>query len=142
MKKLIILSVVFILCFSLFSFSADWIFKVPVKLKNICPDLKGIRVYCHVFAGPNYGASNQIGGGWESVNPYSNADFNGIVTVDANNHQGKDPMLGTHYKCFLSGDWRGDMSKGTKLSDVKNIKPSCVNKPGTPFVVDYVGTLQ
>ncbi len=141
MKRLLIIISIILLCSS-FSFGAeDWIFKVPVKLKNICSDYKQVKVYCHAYVGPNYSSSNRLGGGWEGVYALpstTSADVDGTVTVNAYRDPGKDPSQGTHYKCFLTGKWQ---SVSKILEDVKNDNPNCVYKPGTVFTGSFTGSL-
>ena len=73
MKRFIILFAL-ILLFTVSSFGAeDWIFKVPVKLKNICEDYTSFRVYCIVYIGANYTSSNEVGGGWEDKDQFYGA---------------------------------------------------------------------
>jgi hypothetical protein len=145
MKRFLALSVIILVCAGFCLGAEDWIFKVPVKLKNICPEYTGFRVYCLVYNGPNYTYENELGGGWgyvyASPSQYK-GDVDRVVTVKASHDQGKDPALGTHYKCFLTGTWQNDNTKGRTFEEIYNIKPDCVYKPGTVFTASYHGPLQ
>ncbi|MEN8153048.1 MAG: hypothetical protein ABFR75_03425 [Acidobacteriota bacterium] len=145
MKKFVLIFAI-ILLFSLNSFTAtpDWIFKVPVKLKNLCSDILEVRVYCLVYPTSNFSMYNHgagaIGGGWERVS-LNNGSFNGVVTVKVNRNQGINPNLGVYYSCALFARRNGN-SDMVSFYDIKQSNSDCVHKTGTNFIVDFKGTIK
>jgi len=86
----------------------DFVFHVPVGLRSIHPDAKGLMVHCRVFKVPgNYTADNVIATSFGAGRDYAriNVDpkgyFNGVVRVNAYTNRGKNAADGKHYECDL-----------------------------------------
>jgi hypothetical protein len=86
----------------------DFVFHVPVGLRSIHPDAKGMMVHCRVFkVQGNYTADNLIatsfGAGREyaRVNVDAKGYFNGVVKVNAYTDRGKKAADGKYYECDL-----------------------------------------
>jgi hypothetical protein len=86
----------------------DFVFHVPVGLRSIHPDAKGLMVHCRVFkVQGNYTAENQIatsfgaGRDYARVNVDAKGYFNGVVKVNAYTDRGKNAADGKYYECDL-----------------------------------------
>jgi hypothetical protein len=139
MRKLILVTaLLFIVSISGVSKEPDWIFKVPIKLTNMCKNLKTFKVFCYVYSHSSCQSQYEIGGGWEWIKVI-NGNFNETLTVDTYRIKGKDPSLGVYYKCWIKARI---INEGFySLDEIRQKIPNCVYKPGTLFITQYKGPI-
>ena len=97
---------------------ADWVFSVPVDIKNMPAEVKGIYVYCYVFSIKNRGAKPPFGhedvhfyGRAEKTVPLTGGAYQGNVIIGVNAEKGGK------YTCGISliGPDGGQYSPTTAL---------------------------
>ena len=86
----------------------SFVFHVPVGLRNIHPDAKGLMIHCHVqkTRGPrtqentvatSFGAGRQ----YAVINVDAKGYFNDVVKVNAYTNRGQNAADGKYYECDL-----------------------------------------
>ena len=120
----------------------DFVFHVPVGLRSIHPDAKGLMVHCRVFkVQGNYTGDNEIatsfGAGREYalVNVDAKGYFNGVVRVNAYTKRGKNAADGKYYECDL---WMG----GHAIDSGRSKGPQFESKAGTERRVQVSGPIR
>lgn len=98
-KDVLISITLFLFLISSPLFSADFTFKVPVELKNMCPEMEKITVHCMVKTGTDFGSGEVVGGtssGYVMIPQDGNLST--VVTVKVN-AQFKSASEGNYYRC-------------------------------------------
>jgi hypothetical protein len=127
------------------AFAEDFVFKVPVETKNLCPDINNsppgankIRVYCKVKAND----SSYIGSSYSEAT-MTNGNMSRTIEIKFNASPGKDPSKAATYECSLSIFYSTEMGPGFAPAE-EYMKPNgaCPKKPGTLFRTVTNGVIQ
>ncbi len=80
--------------------AADYIFRVPVDLKDIPPQLTTLEVYCQVGGKPGIAGSNNLGNNSKSM-PIAAGSFLGVVEVDVTRNAVAPGTLPDAWVCLI-----------------------------------------
>ena len=121
----------------------SFVFHVPVGLRNIHPDAKGLMIHCRVFK--NRGAptrENQVATSFGAGRQYATISvdqkgyFNDVVKVNAYTDRGQNAADGKYYECDL---W---MNGGAIEGSSRAKGPQFESKAGTQRRVQVSGEIR
>ncbi|THB80838.1 MAG: hypothetical protein D3926_05080 [Desulfobacteraceae bacterium] len=116
------LIIAFILSTATASSAEDFTFNIPVKVKNMHPQIKKLYCHCGVYVP---GSKHFMGSGYTRV-PLKNGAYSGTVTLKFN-AKGYDPATAEKWHCHML--FEKDRGLGMNIVELKQKKMVDTTKP-------------
>jgi hypothetical protein len=142
MKKLVL--IIFIFCLIPFGVqnlngdnSITYKVKVPVKLTNVCSDIRQVRIDCQASSEVGFTQGSVVAHG-KSKPHYldKQGSLNYQFEINMLTYNTKIDKLAKSYYCYLSAKYKGEW---IMYALIINQDKNCVNKTGTPIKVTHYG---